>query len=79
MQVNWLEEEPCFYDIATQLSSMYASQPSCVTEAHGATSDQYTFMIQHVLFPAFKQMLIPSTNMGSDGSFVEVRRDQAYS
>jgi DNA mismatch repair protein MLH1 len=71
-EVNWLEEEPCFHGIALELSRFYSSCPSCELSDHGAVSDSYARAVQHVLFPCMKQMLIPSSVMGSDGSLVEV-------
>eukprot|EP00656_Telonema_subtile_P025407 TRINITY_DN27482_c0_g1_i3.p1 TRINITY_DN27482_c0_g1~~TRINITY_DN27482_c0_g1_i3.p1 ORF type:complete len:394 (-),score=49.16 TRINITY_DN27482_c0_g1_i3:265-1446(-) len=71
-EVNWLEEEPCFHDIASQLATFYSSCLSSETGEHGAVSNAHSRLVQHVIFPGVKQTLIPSSTLGSDGSLIEV-------
>ena len=71
-QVNWLEEEPCFHDLARELAQFYSSRPCSVAGKHGAVDNSYGRLVQHVLFPAFKKSLMPATSMGTDGCLVEV-------
>lgn len=71
-EVNWLEEEPCFHDVASELSRFYSSCLSVETGEHGTVSGGYARLMQHVIYPCVKQMLIPSSTLGSDGSLIEV-------
>jgi len=71
-EVNWLEEEPCFHDLAREVAQFYSSRPCSVAGKHGAVDNSYGRLVQHVLFPAFKKSLMPATSMGTDGCLVEV-------
>jgi len=73
--VDWYEESTCFSTLSTELSYFYS--PSPFISPHPPTSSQEKdeekerHLIKNVLFPAFKQYLVPNDSLlagqGNDG------------
>jgi DNA mismatch repair protein MLH1 len=85
IDVNWEEEQPCFHDICCELASFYSIHHSYADDysdnlelsetSSSQPSSSWTLcqhMVQHVLFPAFRSHLLPSTKHAADGTVVQI-------
>jgi len=69
-QTRWTQEKPCFADLATHISRLYAWRPHA-----GATADDvraHEWSVENVLFPALRTHLHPPSAFASDGTMLQV-------
>jgi len=66
LQVNWEEEEPCFQDVATQISSLSLVTASDHREASDVEA-RLAFLAQ-----AMCKFLLPPTQFATNGTVVQV-------
>ena len=62
--MDWDEEKTCFRQICWELGLLYAAEPSSSTAAVDET--EYSRMIEHCLFPAFRSRLCPQRPKRND-------------
>lgn len=78
-EVNWNDEESCFNDLAKETAKFYRIQsdqhsqygPSQHT-ADGSDDNSWKYFIEHIIYPAAKQILIPPKVCATDMTFVQV-------
>ena len=72
-EVNWKKEKSCFESICTELSLFYSvknyntessnsDQDEVVTSKNNDSKPTKLWVIEHVIFPSFRTMLLPSSN-----------------
>jgi len=76
LDVDWSSEEACFKTIAEEISSFYRIQPGLYLPQQTLTEDEkepgVQWLIQHVLFPAFRVSFSPPRRFATDGSVTQV-------
>jgi DNA mismatch repair protein MLH1 len=70
--VNWEEEQPCFHDICRELATFYSIHRSYSNQLEPSSWTTHQHLIQHILFPAFRSYLLPSTRHAADGTVVQI-------
>ncbi|KAI9032104.1 hypothetical protein DFJ74DRAFT_601858 [Hyaloraphidium curvatum] len=82
--VNWTEEKPCFAGMAEELGRFYAAEPPArIAPAESADASwdrtrsspeygRYLDVVEHVLFPAFKEHLVIPQRWATTGDIVEL-------
>lgn len=65
MQVDWTAEKPCFESFLRELAYFYIPGPApfADTEVTKEQEAAETRQIQHVIFPAAKQYLLPPSRL----------------
>lgn len=81
-QVDWDTEKECFQTFAKECSLFYAFKPDPYgsensngdSEGSGEleTQKNWKWIVEHVLFPAFRCGLIPPKHFAEDGSLLQV-------
>ena len=69
-EVEWETEKECFQTLACEFAEFYA--PLSATDSKQDEDKDVAWIVQHVLFPAFRSMLQPSQRIASDGSVLEI-------
>jgi len=59
-QVNWTDERECFRTFADELSKFYSYRMNIYSEEDGDSEEKQHWAIEHLLYHAFKTMLLPS-------------------
>jgi len=86
-EVEWMEEQPCFKEICTELASFYSELPfaSNAKPKHDAVDDnedaseksefiddEAKQYVKHTLFPAVSFLLVPPKNFANSGAVVKL-------
>jgi DNA mismatch repair protein MLH1 len=61
--VNWTEEYLCFKTFADEISKFYSYRINIYSEEDGDTKEKQYWAIEHLLYHAFKTMLLPSKHL----------------
>ncbi|CAF1236392.1 unnamed protein product [Adineta steineri] len=62
-EVNWTDERECFRTFADELSKFYSYRMHIYSEEDGDTEEKQHWAIEHLLYHAFKTMLVPSKHL----------------
>ena len=65
-EVNWDQEKECFASLSRETATFYSYIPQSLSE------DEWKWTIEHVLYIALKQYLLPPTSFMSNKSFLQV-------
>ena len=82
-EVDWDTEEGCFISLSEELAELYSMKPlpDCDNILRTQSGEEpqsdpnvvdWKFTVEHVLFPQFKSMLIPSERSVTDGTVLQV-------
>ena len=66
-EVNWETERDCLHDICREIARLY-----CWTPSTDGVSEAARFQLEHALFPALKEQLLPGRFSANDGTFLQV-------
>ena len=67
-EVNWDSERDCLHDICREIAKFYCWTPPI----EGSVSEPVRFQLEHALFPALKEQLLPARYSAEDGTFLQV-------
>jgi DNA mismatch repair protein MLH1 len=62
-EVNWTDERQCFRTFADELSKFYSYRMQIYSEENGDSEQKQHWAIEHLLYHAFKTMLVPSKHL----------------
>ena len=62
-EVNWTDERECFRTLADETSKFYSYRMQIYSKEDGDTEDKQHWAIEHLLYHAFKTMLVPSKHL----------------
>lgn len=62
-EVNWTDECECFRTFADEISKFYSYRMNIYSEEDGDTEEKQHWAIEHLLYHAFKTMLVPSKHL----------------
>ncbi|CAF3299294.1 unnamed protein product [Rotaria socialis] len=62
-EVNWTDERECFRTFADEISKFYSYRMNIYSQADGDTEEKQHWAIEHLLYHAFKTMLVPSKHL----------------
>ena len=62
-EVNWTDEQECFRTFADETSKFYSYRMQIYSKEDGDTEDKQHWAIEHLLYHAFKTMLVPSKHL----------------
>ncbi|XP_037075337.1 DNA mismatch repair protein Mlh1-like [Pollicipes pollicipes] len=66
-EVNWDSERDCLHDISREIARFYSWTPST-----GGASETDRWQLEHALFPAMKEQLLPAKFSAEDSTFLQV-------
>jgi len=66
-EVNWESERQCLHDISRELARFYSWTPPT-----DDASEADSFQLEHALFPAIKEQLLPDKAAAEDGTVLQV-------
>ncbi|KAL3831500.1 hypothetical protein ACJMK2_023241 [Sinanodonta woodiana] len=75
-EVNWESEKECFQTFARETSEFYALKESWFAasshQEEEDTSHSWKWTTEHVLFPAFRNLLFPPKSFAEDSSILQI-------
>uniref|UniRef100_A0A0C3UA54 DNA mismatch repair protein S5 domain-containing protein n=1 Tax=Guillardia theta (strain CCMP2712) TaxID=905079 RepID=A0A0C3UA54_GUITC len=81
IQVDWTNEEKCFHTIAKELADFYMNrsggegndrEASAESQAEKLRNAEWSWTMQHVMFPSIRFLLQPPKSFSDDGSVVQL-------
>ncbi|ELU13964.1 hypothetical protein CAPTEDRAFT_223290 [Capitella teleta] len=76
-EVNWDSERECFDTFARETSEFYSMKSKWISPAQDSGSaedgaNSWRWSVEHTLFPAFRSLLLPPSEMAADGSILQL-------
>ncbi|XP_062851880.1 DNA mismatch repair protein Mlh1 [Trichomycterus rosablanca] len=76
-EVNWDNEKECFRDFSKECSQFYSIRKQYTLQPEEATDTAETepswqWKVEHILFKAFRSLLIPPKHCSEDGSILQI-------
>ncbi|UJR24823.1 hypothetical protein I4U23_006198 [Adineta vaga] len=62
-EINWTDERECFRTFADELSKFYSYRMHIYSKEDGDSEEKQHWAIEHLLYHAFKSMLVPSKHL----------------
>ncbi|CAF0996988.1 unnamed protein product [Rotaria sordida] len=62
-EINWTDERECFRTFADEISKFYSYRMHIYSKEDGDTEEKQHWAIEHLLYHAFKTMLVPSKHL----------------
>lgn len=63
-EVDWMAEKPCFRDICKETAEFYSKID--------ATDENWKFNVEHIIYPAIKESLLPPCSFYKDSTILKV-------
>lgn len=62
-EINWNDERECFKTFADEISKFYSYRMNIYSKEDGDNEEKQYWAIEHLLYHAFKTMLVPSKHL----------------